>query len=289
MSTTANGSKVILITGCSAGLGLCLTRSALAHGHKVIATSRNPAKTPDLVSEAESKGGAWLPLDMASADLPKQFEAALAVHGKIDVLINNAGYGRGGAFEDETIDNARHIFETNFFGVLRLTQLVLPHMRKQASGTIVNVTSAVVTENHPGLSLYSASKWALEGFSETLRSEVAAFGIKVMIVVPGGMRTNFTSPEKAKEVLTVPSEAYKESAVGYVLNRLQEVEGKQSIDPQRAAERIIEAVDGKVQVGKRLPIGAEPIGTMTTWAKSFLEETESLAEVAKSCEFPEGE
>lgn len=286
MAGSTTTSKVILITGCSSGLGLELARGALTDGHRVIATSRNPAKTPQLVTEIEGRGGHWLPLDVTSPNLQSEFAAVLAVHGRIDVLINNAGVGIAGAFEDENASRDRMVFETNFFGVLALTRLVLPGMRQQGGGVVVNVSSAVVVFNHPGLSLYAASKWALNGWSESLRAEVAAFGIKVIVAVPGDMRTSFIADAKQTTALTAPSEAYESSAVGYVFQMLRGVNGKQNIDPQRAATRILEAVDGKIDVGLTLPIGSTTVGQMKTWAEGYLDQTQKLEQAAISCDFP---
>ncbi len=139
-STTS--SKVFLITGCSTGLGLSLAHAALKSGHQVIATSRNPVGTPSAVKSVEALGGTWLPLDIISSLLEDQFNVAFNVHGRIDVLVNNAGVGITGAVEDFPPELYNELFETNFFGPVKLTKLLVPYLREQGSGTIVNISSA---------------------------------------------------------------------------------------------------------------------------------------------------
>ncbi|KAF2093332.1 putative short chain oxidoreductase/dehydrogenase [Rhizodiscina lignyota] len=294
-----SSTKVFLITGCSSGLGLSLTRTILrtssTTGHKVIATSRNPSQTPSLVSEIHSQGGTWLLMDVSSTGLPSQVSAALQVHGRIDVLINNAGIGIGGAFEEQSMDDMRRLFDTNFFGSLQLIQLLLPSMRERRGGTIINVSSAGVYQSLPGISLYAASKWALDGFTASLAAEVACFGIKVILAIPGGMRTALLAPEKMAGNIAVPSDAYKGTPVEYVFKVLQDSHGKQTIDPEKAAERIVDAVDGvgmmegRVEGLLRLPIGVETGTVMKAWGEGFLANVSKYEDVWRSCEFPDGQ
>lgn len=287
--------KVYLITGCSSGLGLSLARAVLKAGHKVIATSRNPSKNPDLVSEIKSQGGEWLPLDPTSADADAQFEAAVKIYGTIDCLINNAGVGIGGALEDGTMDEVRDVMEINFFGLVRLTKLALPHMREHGSGTIVNVSSSVVAENLPGLSLYTASKWAVEGFSESLAGEVAPFGIRVLIVEPGAMRTAFVTQGAGNNARFVPvSETYQNSPVAMVYQGLQAMDGTQAIDPAKAGDMIVHAVEGTgdfLKQGKmgdilRLPIGQPTGDTRRGWLQKEMDMLERTEETWSSTHFP---
>jgi short-subunit dehydrogenase len=152
-----------LITGCSSGFGLAIARHAQANGHKVITTSRNPSKTPDLVREIESNGGRWLPLDLDDRDSAKVINDLEAEGVAIDVLVNNAGFALLHAAEFITDDEVRAQFETVFFGPYRLTRAVLPHMRKRRFGIIVNISTGASLEGRESMGIYSASKAAFDG------------------------------------------------------------------------------------------------------------------------------
>jgi NAD(P)-dependent dehydrogenase (short-subunit alcohol dehydrogenase family) len=160
MSST---SPVWFITGCSSGFGTGLALTALNMGHRVIASSRNPSRTPDLVSQVQSLGGYWLTLDVTSPNASDVVKEALKIYGHIDYFVNNAGYGLLGAIEDFSEEEYRHQMEVNFFAPLKLIQTVLPSMRERRSGTIVNISSTSGQDGIPACGLYSASKFALEG------------------------------------------------------------------------------------------------------------------------------
>ena len=178
--------KVILVTGASSGIGrACATRLA-RQGHRVYGTSRTPRSTDgDFTMLAMDVTGA--------ASVQAAVQTLLDREGRIDVVVNNAGIGYGGAVEDTAIDEARATFETNFFGVLRVCHAVLPAMRAQGHGTIINVSSIGGLISLPFQGLYTASKYALEGLSEALRMEVKRFGIHVTLVEPGDTSTEFTA------------------------------------------------------------------------------------------------
>jgi NAD(P)-dependent dehydrogenase (short-subunit alcohol dehydrogenase family) len=175
----SSASPVWFITGCSAGFGKHLALLVLRAGHRVIASSRNPSKTPELVSEVQSLGGKWITLDVSAENVEKVMAESLGIYGRIDVLVNNAGYSLLGALEDfgfatlhlEAVYNnqqyslgeSREQMEVNFFGPLRTTKAVLPSMREKRSGTIVNFSSVAGFDGLPTCSLYAASKHALEG------------------------------------------------------------------------------------------------------------------------------
>lgn len=161
--TTPTRPLTWLITGCSSGFGLAIARHAQANGHKVIATSRNPSKTPDLVQEIESNGGRWLPLDLDDRDNASVINNLEAEGVAIDVLVNNAGFALLHAAEFITEDEARAQFETVFFGPYRLTRAVLPHMRKRRFGVIVNISTGASLEGRESMGIYSASKAAFDG------------------------------------------------------------------------------------------------------------------------------
>lgn len=180
--------RVALITGCSTGIGAA-TAARLAKGNwTVYATARRPET---LASLAEA-GCQTLALDVTNEELmTAAVDTIIAESGRIDALINNAGYSQGGAAETLDLDDVRRQFETNVFGLLRMTQLVLPHMREQRSGRIVNISSMGGKLVFPGGGAYHATKYAVEAFSDAMRFEVDGFGIKVIIIEPGLITTNF--------------------------------------------------------------------------------------------------
>jgi len=182
-------SKVVLITGCSSGIGRATALRLASSGHTVYATARRQASILDLAPA----GCHLLPLDVTDdASMRHAVETIEAAHGSIDVLINNAGYSESGAVEEVTGDRLRRQFETNVFGVHRLIQLVLPGMRRKGSGKIVNLSSMGGKLTFPGGGAYHASKYALEALSDALRFEVKAFGIDVVLIEPGLIRTSFS-------------------------------------------------------------------------------------------------
>ncbi len=191
-------SKVWFITGSSKGFGRVWTEAALARGDKVVATARDPNSLADLVARYGDSIAA-LKLDVTDkAEVEAVVAEALARFGRIDVAINNAGYGLFGAVEEVTEDQARAQMETNVFGALWVTQAVLPAMRAQKSGHIIQISSIGGVNAFPNLGLYHASKWALEGFSQSLGIEVAPHGIHVTIVEPAGFATDWGGPSAQK-------------------------------------------------------------------------------------------
>ncbi|KAG0646012.1 Oxidoreductase claN [Hyphodiscus hymeniophilus] len=182
---------VWLITGCSSGFGLNLALLALRNGHKVIASSRNISKTPKEVSQIEKLGGAWIELDVCSPNATTILDKATAIHGRIDILVNNAAYALLGAFETFSDAECRAEMETNFFAPLNLCRHVIPRMRTRRSGLIINMSSTAGIEAKPSRTMYSASKFALEAFSEALYHEMKPFGVRVLLVEPGAFRSSF--------------------------------------------------------------------------------------------------
>ena len=187
-------SKAVLITGCSSGIGRAIAERLASGGHRVYATARRPESIADL----KEKGCDTLPLDVLDDE---SMRAAVAhveeAEGAVGVLVNNAGYGQSGAIEAVPIDAVRRNFETNVFGYLRMAQLVLPGMRRQGWGRIVNMSSVAGRVTMPGSGPYSATKFAIEALSDALRFEVKGFGVRVSIVEPGPIRTRFTETANA--------------------------------------------------------------------------------------------
>lgn len=199
-------SKTILITGASRGFGQLWTKAFLQQGYRVAATARNLASLEELKAEF---GSQLLPIQLDVTDRGAAIEAVQQAHqqfGHIDVLINNAGYGLFGSVEETGEQQARDLMETNFFGLLWLTQAVLPIMREQGSGHIIQVSSVLGLITWPNVGLYNASKFAVEGLSETLASEVADFGIHVSLVEPAPYATDYAG---SSAVRTQPLPAYE--------------------------------------------------------------------------------
>lgn len=180
--------KVVLVTGASAGIGKATALQLIKEGHIVYGAARRLEK----MKELEDAGGFTLKMDVLEEDqMATGIQEIIEKSGRIDVLVNNAGYAVYGSVEDITIDEARRQFEVNIFGLARLTQLVLPHMRGQRSGTIINISSVGGKIFTPLGSWYHATKHALEGWSDCLRMEVNQFGIDVVIIEPGAIKTEF--------------------------------------------------------------------------------------------------
>jgi NAD(P)-dependent dehydrogenase (short-subunit alcohol dehydrogenase family) len=191
MSSPHPTRKVILITGCSSGFGL-LAAARLSVNHKVYATMRDLKKQPALLSEVNKREGKINILELDVTDqwsVQKAIQEIAQKEGYLDVLVNNAGYAIGGAFEDLSEDDIRRQMETNFFGVQNVSRAAIPLMRQRKGSKIINISSVSGFSSSPFLSAYSSSKWALEAFSESLRYELSLFGIDVLLVQPGSYKT----------------------------------------------------------------------------------------------------
>ncbi|MFL5781390.1 MAG: SDR family NAD(P)-dependent oxidoreductase [Thermoleophilaceae bacterium] len=187
-------SKAVLITGCSSGIGRAIAERLVAGGHRVYASARRPESIADLAE----KGCQTLELDVTDEDSMRSAVARVEeAEGAVGVLVNNAGYGQSGAIEATPVDAVRRNFETNLFGYIRMAQLVLPGMRRQRFGRIVNMSSVAGRVTMPGSGPYSATKFAIEAMSDALRFEVRGFGVDVAIVEPGPIRSEFTSTANA--------------------------------------------------------------------------------------------
>ncbi len=260
--------KIWFITGASSGFGMAFARHALERGDAVIATARSPAKLTPLVALAPERVLA-LTLDVTRVqDSIEAVQAGLDRFGRIDVLVNNAGYGIVGALEETTDEELRAQFETNFFGAVHVTKAVLPAMRYQRSGAIVNISSLGGQISFAGFSAYSASKFALEGMSEALAQEVAPFGIKVLIVEPGAFRTEFASGDALKQMPVM--EAYRD-IVGGKRQFAKEMDRTQSGDPDKAARAIATAIEAE-NTPLRLQLGSDAVSAIRAHSEQLLNE-----------------
>lgn len=281
-----------LITGSSKGLGLSIAHAALDAGHQVLASSRNPSSTPQVVASIEKKGGKWITLDVAGPDVESAIAKAIAEHGPIDVLVNNAGYAIVGPMENESLLDARAVFETNFFGSIRTMQAVLPGMRSRKTGTIVNVTSAEAWTPNPLASLYASTKWALEGLSEAASVEFAAFNIRTLIVEPDAIRTDFANTENVDvNAFQARMEPYKGTFIEQVAQMFLQMHGTQAIDPDRAAKAIVEEVISPASNPPRLrmPLGKESTMKLKAKVDAYKQLAEGTETAAAGVDFDAGE
>ncbi len=245
-----------LITGVSSGFGRELAQAALDRGDRVVGTLRQAEQLQAFEALAPGRAHALL-LDVTRGnDVDAAIQRAIELAGHINVLVNNAGYGLFGAVEEISDLEARQVMETNFFGALALTRSLLPHLRAQGWGHIFNISSVAGVIGMPGCGLYSASKFALEGMTEALASEVGGFGIRVTIVEPGGFRTNFSggSLRQAEQVLG----GYESSPSARTRSMISRYSGYEPGDPAKAAQAIITALEAP-QAPLRLVLGADAV------------------------------
>jgi len=267
------------ITGISSGLGKALAESVIEKGDFVIGTFRDQVQVTEFNTKHAGKAHSVL-LDITDLEtVDKNVSKIILEHGKIDVLVNNAGVGFVGAVEETSMAEVRDVFEANFFGALKVTQAVLPYMRKAKNGNIIQISSHGGIKAFAGFGVYNASKFALEGFSEALAQEVAPLGIKVSMIEPGPFRTKFAGDGLglAKHVI----EDYSETA-GAFRNKLKGVDGKQEGDPKKASKAIIDLVYSE-NPSLRLPLGKTAvmtIGMKLDSVKSDLETNRQIAEGA---------
>jgi NAD(P)-dependent dehydrogenase (short-subunit alcohol dehydrogenase family) len=243
--------RVWLITGCSAGFGRAIAEAALARGDRVVATARRPETLADLAGDDVLVVG----LDVTVQDqVDRAVAAAIERFGRIDVLVNNAGYGSIGAVEEIDPDDLRTLMDTMFFGAVALTQAVLPHMRERQRGAIVQMSSQGGQLAFAGVGAYCAAKFALEGLSEALDAEVGPLGIRVLIVEPGSFRTEFGGSRMHRSRAI---DAYA-ATVGPSRDFLENMDGTQPGDPRKAAAAILAALDAP-DPPLRLALGADAV------------------------------
>jgi NAD(P)-dependent dehydrogenase (short-subunit alcohol dehydrogenase family) len=265
------------ITGASSGFGMAFVRYALSRGYNVVATARTPAKLQQIRQLAPDRVLVEKLDVTVPADAKNAVAAAVTRFGAIDVVINNAGYGIVGALEETSDAELRAQMDTNFFGAVAVTKAVLPSMRVQRSGAIVNISSLGGQLSFGGFSAYSASKFALEGMSEALAQEVAPFGIKVLIVEPGAFRTGFAA-DSLKHMPIM--DAYRD-IVGATRSFARAMNGTQEGDPDKAAAAI-ETVLRADAAPLRLQLGADSMESIRAHAEQLLKDLKTWGAVALS-------
>ncbi|TKK88396.1 SDR family NAD(P)-dependent oxidoreductase [Herbidospora galbida] len=255
--------RIWMITGAGSGFGRALTEAAVAAGDLVVAAARRPGEIAPHPNVH--------PIALDVTDRPRVAGAvaeALLWHGRIDVLVNNAGRGLVGAAEETTDAELRDLMDLHFFGPAALTRAVLPHMRERGTGAIVQLSSMGGRMSFPGVGGYSATKFALEGWSEALHGEVAPFGIKVMIVEPGAFRTSFAGPSA---LLHSPRIAAYDEITGPLRTDLPATDGAQPGDPAKAAAAILRALDAPA-TPLRLALGNDAAdNVLASYARSQAE------------------
>lgn len=277
--------KVWFITGCSTGFGRELAKAVLERGYRAVVTARNPAKVEDIVASHQDRA---LVLELDVTD-PVEVDAAVksaAQHFKrIDVLVNNAGVGYFGAVEESDEEEVRCMFEINFFGLAHMTRAVLPTMRSQRSGHVVNISSIGGLRSFPTLAYYNATKYAVEGFSEALSLEVAPLGIKVTIVEPSGFRTDWAGRSAAESKNRIADYA---STAGKNRDDIRGYSGKQPGDPVRAAAAIIAAVESPAPP-LRLLLGRAALKGARAKIDMLKKDFDAWERTTVEADFPEGD
>ena len=255
MTAAREPGRVWLVTGGSSGFGRAIAEAALARGDRVAATARRYERLTDLVEGAPAGMAHAVSLDLSDPTGPgRVVDEVLERWDRLDVLVNNAGHGQVGAAEETTEEELREIFDVHVFGPAALVRAVLPAMRRQGSGAIVQMSSFGGQVAYPGFSAYCATKFALEGYSEALAPEVAPFGVKVLIVEPGAFRTGFSGAALAQS-REMPEYA---GTVGPTREMITGIDGTQPGDPARAAEAIMAALLSD-ETPLRLPLGADAV------------------------------
>ena len=277
--------KVWFITGCSTGFGRHLSKAALQAGNQVVVTARKPEDIKDIVAEYPDDSLA-VQLDVTkTGEIKTAVQQAMDKFGRIDVLVNNAGIGYFGAVEESEEDEVRRMFEINVFGLANMTKEVLPIMRKQRSGHIVNVASIGGLVAFPALGFYNATKFAVDGLSESLSKEVAHLGIKVTVIAPSGFRTDWAGRSANNSKIVI--EDYANTA-GQNKENIRGYSGKQPGDPVRAAQAILKAVNAE-NPPLRLLLGAAAVRNARNKITELQRDIDAWEETSVGSDFPLGE
>ncbi|MFI7361721.1 oxidoreductase [Streptomyces sp. NPDC050149] len=270
--------RVWLITGASSGFGRAIAEAALAAGDTIVATARKPEALDDLVATHPDRAVA-VQLDVTdTARIADVVADTVLWYGRIDVVVNNAGMGLVGAVEETSDRELRDLMDLHFFGPAALVRAVLPHMRRNGAGAVVQMSSMGGRFTFPGVGAYSATKFALEGLSEALAAEVAPHGIKVLIVEPGSFRTGFAGGGALRQSAALA--AYEET-VGPVRSTLPDSDGKQEGDPDKAAAAILTALASQ-DTPLRLPLGNDATDAVLASLDASRAEVRAWEKVSRS-------
>jgi len=258
MTQASTTSKVWFITGASRGFGALIARDALLRGDRVIATARNPQTVIDALGEQANLLA--LKLDVTSeADAQAAARQAVARFGRIDVLVNNAGYGLLGGVEEASAEEVKQQFDTNVFGLLHVTRAVLPTLRAQGSGHVINISSIGGYASHQGWGIYCATKFAVEALTEALHTELAPLGVRATVVEPGFFRTDFLNADSV--VSTGNRIAQYADSVGLMRTMMAGANHKQPGDPAKLASAILKLADD-ANPPLRLALGSDTVAAI---------------------------
>lgn len=282
MNAKTDFKRVWMITGAARGIGARITEAALARGEAVVATSRDAASVQKRFPASDALLA--LPLDVTDeAQAATAVQAALARFGRIDVLVNNAGYGLLGAVEEATADEVRRLYDTNVFGLLNVTRAVLPAMRARRRGHVINISSLGGYQSGPGFGVYCSTKFAVEGLSEALHGELAPLGIHVTVVEPGYFRTDFLDSNSLAVSPRILDD-YAASA-GQVRVAATRINHNQAGDPLRLAQAMLALVDASAPP-LRLPLGTDTLQTIADKHAFVNAELKDWKALAASTDFP---
>jgi NAD(P)-dependent dehydrogenase (short-subunit alcohol dehydrogenase family) len=276
--------QVWLITGSSRGLGRALAEAVLAAGHQLVATARDPSQLDDLVKRYGAQVRA-VALDVTEEKAAANaIKAAVEAFGRLDVLVNNAGYGDVSSIEDTSMADFRAQIETNLFGVINVTKAAIPLMREQGAGHIIQFSSVGGRLGPAGRAPYAAAKWGVEGFSEVLAKEVGPLGVKVTIVEPGGFRTDFAG---ASTALREGRPEY-DATVGKMARFQRDYNGTQPGDPAKAAAVVVHIASLK-HPPLRLLLGSDAFNAVVQGDLAKTEADKKWREISVSTDFEMGD
>ena len=278
-----NPPKIFLITGVSSGFGRAFAAAALAAGHQVIGTVRKHHEGASFEAMAAGRAHAVV-LDVTDFDgIDRVVASMLARFGRIDVLVNNAGYGHEGVLEESPLEAMRHQFEVNVFGAVAMIKAVLPGMRERRSGHIVNVTSMAGHVPLPGIAYYVGSKFALEGISGALASEVAPFGVRVTALAPGSFRTDWAGRSMVRSERSIDD---YDAAFDPIRKARGEKSGNQSGDPARAAQALLQVIDAG-QPPVHLLLGTDALALVRRRLAELEAQIAAWEPLTRSTDFPD--
>ena len=276
--------KVWFITGCSTGFGRALANEALSLGNNVVVTARKTSDVEDIVAQYPNNAIA-VQLDVTNkTEIALSVKIALEKFGRIDVLVNNAGIGYFGAIEESEDDEIRRMFDINVFGLGDMTNAVLPIMRKQRSGHIINIASIGGLVSFPGVGYYNATKYAVDGLSEALYKEVAHLGIKVTVICPSGFRTDWAGRSANNSKIEI---ADYEVSAHQNKNNIRGYSGNQPGDPIRAAKAIVKVTEVE-NPPLRLLLGAAALKNARLKLDVLITDFDAWAETSVGADFPQG-
>lgn len=278
---TQTSARTWLITGCDKGMGRAIAEAALRNGDRVAATVLDPSGTSSLVAQFPGQCRSFH-LDVRRPEQAQQVVAeTLREFGGIDVLVNNAGFGLVGAAEETSVEEYTRLFQVNFFGLVEVTRAVLPSMRERRRGHVINISSLVGFVGFSGMALYSASKFAVEGYSESLAREVAPLGLRVTIVEPGGFRSDFAGASLVTAGAEIADYA---PTAGLTRTYLRTRHGTQPGDPAKLATALVQ-VSRMSEPPLRLPLGSDAWQQVTATAQAILAEAERWKQLSHSTDF----